>query len=89
MRVSVIIPFNKGDEYLKDCLNSLAEQEYTDYEILLVADHYSGDIRELMAPYTGKLPIKIFELVNPSDTNDIFDDPNKLDNINTLQQPGM
>ncbi len=84
MRVSVIIPFNKGDEYLKDCLNSLAEQEYTDYEILLVADHYSGDIRELVAPYTDKLPIKIFELVNPSDTNDIFDDPNKLDNINTI-----
>lgn len=62
MRVSVIIPFNKGNEYLKDCLNSLTEQEYKDYEILLISDHYDGNIEELVSPYMDKLPITIYKL---------------------------
>ena len=62
MRVSVIIPFNKGDSYLRDCFNSLSEQEYTDYEVLLIADHYEGNINELIAPYMDKINIRLFEL---------------------------
>ena len=62
MRVSVIIPFNKGDAFLRDCLNSLSEQEYKDYEILIVSDHYAGNINELVSPYMDKLPIRLFEV---------------------------
>ncbi|MBR5178584.1 MAG: bifunctional glycosyltransferase family 2 protein/CDP-glycerol:glycerophosphate glycerophosphotransferase [Lachnospiraceae bacterium] len=62
MRVSVIIPFNKGDTFLRDCLNSLCEQEYKDYEILLISDHYAENINELVLPYMDKLPIRLFEV---------------------------
>ena len=62
VRVSVIIPFNKGDSYLKDCLNSLSEQEYKDYEVILVQDHYEGNITELTAPYTDKMNLRILNL---------------------------
>lgn len=62
MRVSVILPFKKGNEYLKDCLNSLCGQEYNDYEILLILDHYEGNINELLSPYMDKLPIRLLEL---------------------------
>ncbi|MCR5726038.1 MAG: glycosyltransferase family 2 protein, partial [Lachnospiraceae bacterium] len=62
MRVSVIIPFNKGDDYLRDCLNSLSEQEYTDYEILLINDHYEGDLQTITGAYEDRLPIRVFTL---------------------------
>ena len=62
MRVSVIIPFNKGDDYLRDCLNSLSEQEYTDYEILLINDHYEGDLQSITGAYEDRLPIRVFTL---------------------------
>lgn len=62
MRVSVIIPFNKGDDYLRDCLNSLSEQEYTDYEILLINDHYDGDLNAITGAYEDRLPIRVFTL---------------------------
>ena len=62
VRVSVIIPFNKGDEFLTDCLNSLSAQEYTDYEAIIIADHYEGDIRKLIAPFEDKINIKLLEL---------------------------
>ena len=32
MKISVIVPFNKGDDYLRDCLNSLAEMKYKDFD---------------------------------------------------------
>ncbi len=62
MRVSIIIPFHDGEAFLQDCLDSLAAMQYSDYEVLLVADHYKGDIKALTQAYTGKLNIRTFEL---------------------------
>lgn len=62
MRISVIIPFNKGDDFLRDCLDSLAEQEFKDYEVLLITDHYEGDINNVLSDYTGRIDIKCFAL---------------------------
>lgn len=60
MKISVIVPFNKGDDYLRDCLNSLAEMEYKDFEVVLVTDHYEGDIRTVTSAYDDSLNIRIF-----------------------------
>ena len=40
--VTVVIPNYNGIGYLKDCLDTLREQTYRDYEVLLV-DNGSGD----------------------------------------------
>ncbi|MBY0118889.1 glycosyltransferase family 2 protein [Paenibacillus xylanexedens] len=42
MKVSIVIPNYNGDSYLKDCLCSLKNQTYTDYEVILV-DNNSTD----------------------------------------------
>jgi len=36
MKISVIIPYHGEDIYIKDCLESLAEQTYKDFEIIIV-----------------------------------------------------
>jgi len=36
--VSVIVPVYKTEKYLKDCVESILSQNYTDYEIILVDD---------------------------------------------------
>lgn len=47
MRFSIVIPVYNVEKYLQNCLNSVVEQEYQDYEILLINDgstDSSGDI---------------------------------------------
>ena len=36
--LSIIIAFGKGKEYLKDCFDSIKEQDYKDIETVLVLD---------------------------------------------------
>ncbi len=40
--ISIIIPNYNGSEYIRDCLDSLKEQDYSDFEIIVV-DNDSGD----------------------------------------------
>ena len=37
--VSIIVTHKKDTLYLKDCLESIAEQQFKDYETILVVDH--------------------------------------------------
>ena len=64
MRISVIIPFKEGEGYLRDCLDSLSEQQFTDYEVLLVLDGYEGDVSQITADYSAKIDIKVFNTEN-------------------------
>lgn len=45
-KVSIVIPFLKGTEYLKDCVQSIDNQRLPDYEILLVCDAGADDVPE-------------------------------------------
>ncbi len=38
-KISIIIPFQKYLHYLKECLQSLKESTYQDFEVLIVCDH--------------------------------------------------
>ncbi|MCR5684379.1 MAG: bifunctional glycosyltransferase family 2 protein/CDP-glycerol:glycerophosphate glycerophosphotransferase [Lachnospiraceae bacterium] len=60
-KVSVIVPFNTGEFYLKDCLDSLAAQEFTDYEVLLVLDGYQGNIEHTIGTYRDRMNIRVLE----------------------------
>lgn len=62
MRLSVIIPFHRGEAYLKDCLDSLKEQTYRDMEILLVCDHVMKEELTLLADYESDLSIGVYHL---------------------------
>ena len=58
-KVSVIIPFKACEYYLKDCLDSLAAQEFTDYEALLVLDGYQGNIEHTIGAYRDKINLRV------------------------------
>ena len=63
MKTSIIIPFHKGEAYLRDCLDSLKEQTGCDLEILLVCDHADERELECLSAF-GELSIQVYHLQN-------------------------
>lgn len=57
--ISIIIPFNKSKRYLKDCLESLVEQNLADEEVILVLNGVKEDIDDLLDSYSSKLNLLI------------------------------
>lgn len=57
--VSIIVTHKKGLAYLGDCLESIAEQEFKDYETILVADNSKDDLSELINQYKEKINLKV------------------------------
>ena len=51
MKISVIIPHFRGENYLKDCLESLKIQEYPEIEVLIVKDGCSENIEAIVEEY--------------------------------------
>ena len=51
IKVSVVIPFYKGKEWLKEALTSVLSQTYTTLEIIVVNDGSNEDISELTKIY--------------------------------------
>lgn len=45
-KVSIVIPFWKGSEYLKDCVKSVENQLLPDYEMILVCDAGAKEVPE-------------------------------------------
>ena len=59
--ISIIVPFNKTGRYLKSCLDSLAQQNLTDEEIILVLNGMTENIDDLLSGYDLNIVIKSFE----------------------------
>ena len=62
MTASIIIPFHKGEAYLRDCLDSLLVQTYRDMEILVISDHAPSEDMACILEYEGKLNIRTYYL---------------------------
>ena len=56
--ITVIIPFNRSKRYLKDCLDSLSQQNLEDEEIILILNGVKEDIDDLLAFYDLNITIK-------------------------------
>ena len=50
-QISIIIPFNNGKKYLKNCLNNITAISYNDYEIVLVDDFSNDNFEEIATKY--------------------------------------
>ncbi len=60
MRFSIVVPvFNRPDE-IKELLESLTQQTYKDFEVIIVEDGSEVDCREVVEQYKDKLDIKYF-----------------------------
>lgn len=60
--VSIIVTHKKDVLYLRDCLESIAEQQFKDYETVLVLDHTEDDISELVNEFGSKIHLRVYEL---------------------------
>ena len=63
--VSIIVTHRKWLLYLKDCFKSISEQEFKDYETVLVVDDLQDDkdeFQQVIDEYKDKINLKIFYL---------------------------
>ena len=49
--ISIIVPVYNVEEYLEECLNSIQDQTYTDFEVILVNDGLRDGSREICERY--------------------------------------
>jgi len=50
-RVSVIIPAYNCDQYIEQCVKSVLEQTYTDYEVIVIDDGSQDQTQQVLKPY--------------------------------------
>ncbi|MCD6460424.1 glycosyltransferase [bacterium] len=61
-RISVIVPTRNEIANIKDCIDSLLNQDYPDYEILVVDGNSTDGTREIIKKYSKKNPkVKLVE----------------------------
>ncbi len=64
-KLSIIIPVYNVEEYLKDCLNSVLKQRFTDYEVICINDGSTDNSLQILNEYKLKYPqIKIIDQEN-------------------------
>ena len=71
MGVSIIIPYHRGEHFLRDCLDSIVESRLEEYEVIIVRDvnrlnNMAEDksILQLLKEYKELLPIRDFVLLD-------------------------
>ncbi len=67
MKISIIIPFHRGEAYLRDCLDSLKEQKELDaadlkLEILLICDHAQESEYKHLTKASDRISILTYQL---------------------------
>lgn len=64
-RVSILIPFKNTAHFLSECLDSILEQTYSNWEVLAVNDHSEDGSLDLLTVYAQKdSRIKVFNNEN-------------------------
>ncbi len=52
--VSILIPFKNVSEYLEECLESIRNQEYENWEVIAVNDHSTDISNEIAKGFQNK-----------------------------------
>lgn len=64
IKVSVIVPVFNAENYLKQCLDSLINQIYSNYEVICIDDCSSDSSQAILADYAGRYSDKLTVLYN-------------------------
>ncbi len=62
--ISVIIPIYNVENYLRNCLNSLKQQTYDDFEVLMIDDGSTDYSAKIAAEFTTDKRFKLFKKTN-------------------------
>lgn len=69
-QVSIIVPVYNVSKYLKSCVNSIANQELKDYEVIFINDGSTDDSLKVLQELTGSLDnIYIYSIPNKGVAN--------------------
>lgn len=60
--ISIILPFFKYKHYFKECLQNLAQSTFKDFELIVVLDHPTEDIDDLLEEYNSIFDMRIYTL---------------------------
>ena len=66
MKFSIIVPVYNTEKYLKECLDSLINQTYRDFEIILVDDGSTDSSGEICDIYAEQNPDRIKVIHKPN-----------------------
>lgn len=66
VKVSVVVPIYNVEKYLPRCIESLLNQTFDDYEILLVNDGSPDNCQAIIEDYSARFPDKIVALLKPN-----------------------
>ena len=58
--ISIILPFFKYKHYFKECLQNLAQSTFKDFELIVVLDHPTEDIDDLLEQYNSVFDMKVY-----------------------------
>lgn len=64
MKVSVIVPVYNTEKYLKKCIDSLLNQNFEDYEIIVINDLSPGNAEKIIKSYNDKKIVYIKNKTN-------------------------
>lgn len=62
MKVSIVVPVYNVEAYLPKCLDSLINQTFNDYEIILINDGSTDNSLKIIDEYSQKYPDKIVKI---------------------------
>lgn len=54
--ISILTPFKNTEEYIAECINSVINQSYSDWEMLLVNDHSTDNSYQIVKEFAQKDP---------------------------------
>lgn len=54
MKVSILIPVRNGDPFLQECLDSILNQTYSDWELIIINDHSTDNTAAMLKEYCEK-----------------------------------
>ena len=64
MKLSVIIPVREIDEYLINCIDSIVNQNVTDYEVIVIDEEVTDNSTKLLSKYQNINNLKVFNYNN-------------------------
>ena len=65
MFLSIIIPVHNVENYIRDCINSVLDQDCKDYEIILIENASTDNSLNICKEYANIPNISIFSIQNP------------------------
>lgn len=66
MKLSIIVPVYNTQAYLARCLDSLIDERYTDYEIVVVNDGSTDSSEEIIESYVRRYPRWVRSITTPN-----------------------